>query len=196
MPLVHPSVFSFWTLRRSYCVSHIFRPFLRQVVTKNVFEALRSHAALMALVDTASLATHAMDTGKNPECPVKNRRALYHIYNYFSTIKLPAERPDEDDDGMPAEAEDAGDTPDEWRNSLYDYEKCSVIHLCTRRLHDQRGRGVLLKIPPRQRSRPDRKVRQYVFGREFSISTTFCLVIFSFFSVITAVLVIITILVR
>ena len=82
-------------------------------MTKNVFEALRNHAGLIALVDTASLATHAMDTGKNPQCPVKNRRALYHIYNHFSTIKLPADRPDEDDDEMPAEAEDAGDTADQ-----------------------------------------------------------------------------------
>ncbi|OQV16176.1 putative Ribosomal RNA processing protein 1-like protein A [Hypsibius exemplaris] len=85
-------------------------PFLRQVLTKNIFQCIRNHSDIIRRVNTAVLAAYALELGKEPKCLVKNRRALYNIFNYFSTLKVRIETIEgEQPDVIAAEVSDAGE---------------------------------------------------------------------------------------
>lgn len=56
-------------------------------MTKNLFDELRSRPEVRKLVDCEAVAAYALEKGKHPQCPVKNRRALYNVYNLCTDLQ-------------------------------------------------------------------------------------------------------------
>lgn len=56
---------------------------MRTLFTKSIFTELNRYPELLKLVNRAELANYALELGKKEDCPVKNRRGLYNIYNMF-----------------------------------------------------------------------------------------------------------------
>ncbi|GAV01504.1 hypothetical protein RvY_12208 [Ramazzottius varieornatus] len=60
-------------------------PFLRNSITKNLFEELLRHEEVRGAVDLKEISSYAFEKGKDENCPVRHRKALYHIYSLFKS---------------------------------------------------------------------------------------------------------------